>query len=92
MAKERKPALRRCTGCREMFDKRSLARIVWNGAALTLMHDETGKAQGRGAYICKNADCLTKAAAAHGLEKSFRCAEIPKEAYKEVYKILETRQ
>ena len=48
-----------CVGCREMRDKRDLIRIVRveDGAVF----DGTGKKPGRGAYICKNQECLDKA-------------------------------
>ena len=56
----RKVPVRMCVGCRQMHEKRELVRIVKaeDGSALI---DKTGKAQGRGAYICKNPDCLAKA-------------------------------
>lgn len=42
--------------------------------------DKTSRAQGRGAYICKNVNCLKKAVKAHRLEAAFKTA-IPKEVY-----------
>ena len=44
------------------------------------MLDETGKLSGRGAYICKKADCLKKARKARRLESSLECS-IPAEVY-----------
>ena len=40
--------------------------------------DTTGKKNGRGAYICKNPQCLQAAVKNHGLERSFKTS-IPKE-------------
>ena len=42
--------------------------------------DDSGKRSGRGAYICKNADCLKKARRAKRLEASLECS-IPDEVY-----------
>ena len=75
----KKPALRRCTGCLQMIDKRSLIRVVLNQESGVSL-DPTGKAHGRGAYLCKDAACFAKAAGHKGLEKSFKSA-VPKEVY-----------
>ena len=51
---------RYCVGCRNMKEKRGLVRIVRTvdgNAALDL----TGKANGRGAYVCPSEECLNKA-------------------------------
>ena len=40
--------------------------------------DITGKKNGRGAYVCKNPQCLQMAVKNHGLERSFKMS-IPKE-------------
>jgi hypothetical protein len=79
MSKVRKPVLRRCTGCLEMLDKRSLVRIVLKQDG-GIMLDSTGKSPGRGAYVCKNGECLLKAEKSRGLERSLKCA-VPKEVY-----------
>ena len=78
----RKPALRRCTGCMEMKDKRTLIRIVLKQDGDIVM-DPTGKSNGRGAYICDSEECLRKAAGHKGLERSFKCA-VPKEVYEKL--------
>ena len=44
------------------------------------MLDSSGKLSGRGAYICRNADCLKKARKARRLESSLECS-IPAEVY-----------
>ena len=78
--KSRKLPLRRCVGCREMLDKRILIRVVLNADG-NLSVDETGKAHGRGAYLCKNnADCLQQARKTKSLEKSLKC-KIPESIY-----------
>lgn len=52
--------VRMCISCRQNIEKRNLIRIVkTNDSELNV--DETGKANGRGAYICPEAECLDKA-------------------------------
>lgn len=53
-----------------MKPKKELIRVVKNSEGIIKV-DLTGKAQGRGAYICKSADCLEKAIKAKRLEKNF---------------------
>ena len=58
--KAKKVPMRMCTGCGEMFDKRTLVRVVKSPDGEVSL-DLTGKKSGRGAYVCKNAECLKKA-------------------------------
>lgn len=58
--KQKKIPLRRCTGCGESFPKRELIRVV-RAPDGTVSLDFTGKASGRGAYVCKKAACFKKA-------------------------------
>ena len=67
---ERKIPLRKCIGCGEMKDKRTLVRIVRNKEG-EISVDFTGKKPGRGAYICKSIDCLNKAEKSKRLERAF---------------------
>lgn len=67
---ERKIPLRKCIGCGEMKDKRTLVRIVRSKEG-EISVDLVGKKPGRGAYICKNIDCLEKAQKAKRLERAF---------------------
>lgn len=55
--KQKKIPLRKCKGCGEMFDKRTLVRVVRSPEG-EISLDLTGKKSGRGAYVCKNAECL----------------------------------
>ncbi len=70
--KVRKIPMRMCLGCGEMKPKKELVRIVRSPEG-DITIDLTGKKSGRGAYICKNAECLEKARKARKLEKSFSC-------------------
>lgn len=89
MLKQRKVPMRKCTGCQEMKNKKELVRIVHSQEG-TFSLDFTGKAPGRGAYICPNAACLEKAQKSKGLERSFKGA-VPKEVYESLREELEAR-
>ena len=68
-AKPRKIPMRMCVGCREMKPKQSLLRVVkpQEGDAHI---DRTGKAPGRGAYVCDNIECLKKAEKIRALDRA----------------------
>lgn len=68
--KAKKIPLRMCTGCGEMFDKRQLVRVVKSPQGDVSL-DLTGKKSGRGAYVCKNEDCLKKARKKKAFERAF---------------------
>ena len=59
---------RTCMGCNTKKDKKELIRIVKNKEG-NITIDRTGKAQGRGAYICDNTNCLNKVIKSKRLEK-----------------------
>ena len=48
---QKKIPMRQCLGCREMFPKRELIRVVRSPEG-ELSLDFKGKAPGRGAYLC----------------------------------------
>ncbi|MBR6220779.1 MAG: YlxR family protein [Clostridia bacterium] len=68
-AKPRKIPMRMCVGCREMKPKVQLLRVVkpQEGDAAI---DRTGKAPGRGAYVCGSVECLKKAQKSRALERA----------------------
>ena len=68
---EKKTPMRTCIACRAVKPKRELIRIVKSGTEISL--DRTGKKNGRGAYICRNAACLKKARKGKRLEHSLEC-------------------
>ena len=76
----KKIPMRQCLGCREMKPKSTLLRVVRapDGSQVTL--DFKGKAPGRGAYLCPDAECLKKAIRSRALERAFS-APIPQEIY-----------
>lgn len=76
---QKKIPLRKCTGCGEMKPKKELVRVVKTPEDEILI-DLTGRKNGRGAYICRDVECLKKARKAKRIEKSFQC-NIPDEVY-----------
>ena len=82
--KPKKVPQRKCIGCGEMKDKKELMRVI-KDASGGISLDLTGKKNGRGAYLCKNKDCLRKAVKNKGLERSFQMA-IPNTVYESLEK------
>lgn len=68
-----------CIICREHSDKKELLRIVKNKDGQIFV-DKTGKANGRGAYICKSKECLNKLKKSRGLNRAFKC-EVSDDVY-----------
>ena len=62
--------VRTCMGCNEKKAKNELIRIVKNKEN-EINIDKIAKMQGRGAYICNNAQCLEKLIKSKRLEKVF---------------------
>lgn len=70
---------RTCLGCMQSKNKSELVRIVKQNNGKIFV-DKTGKANGRGAYICNNVECLDKAIKSKRLEKNFE-TKIDNEIY-----------
>ena len=68
---EKKIPMRRCVGCGESRDKKLLVRVVRTPEGKITV-DLTGKASGRGAYLCRNPECLRKAARKKMLNRAFK--------------------
>ena len=77
---QKKIPLRKFVGCQEMKPKRELVRIVYNQSEGTVTLDPTGKKAGRGAYICRQADCLNTARKKKALERSLK-SSVSEEIY-----------
>ena len=75
----KKVPIRMCTGCSEQKPKKELVRVVKSPDG-EISLDLTGKKSGRGAYVCKNIECLKKARKAKRFEKAFSC-QIPDEVF-----------
>ncbi|MGI5949371.1 RNase P modulator RnpM [Peptoniphilus sp.] len=87
MTKVRKTPMRTCIGCREQKPKKELIRIVKNKENEIFL-DRTGKANGRGAYICDDSSCLEKVIKSRALNRTFSM-EIKEEVYDELRKSME---
>ncbi len=77
--KQKKAPIRRCVGCMQAFEKKTLIRVVRSPEGEVSL-DFTGKKSGRGAYVCRSAACLKKAIKSKRIEKNLGCA-IPDEVY-----------
>lgn len=71
--------MRMCNGCGEMKAKNQLIRVVRDNEG-NISLDLTGKKNGRGAYLCRNADCLKLARKNHRIDRSLQI-QIPDEIY-----------
>lgn len=76
-AKVKKIPLRRCTGCGASFPKKELMRVVRTPEGEVVL-DFTGKANGRGAYVCKKTECFKKARKQNRFRTNLEC-DIPEE-------------
>ncbi len=65
----RMPPQRTCVSCRGVFDKRQLNRVVRTPIGEVTL-DPGGKMSGRGAYLCSNPECWTRAIKSQRLEKA----------------------
>lgn len=68
--KQKKIPMRRCCGCNEQKPKKELIRVVRSSEG-EISLDLTGKASGRGAYICNSLDCLKKARKSRRIDRTF---------------------
>ena len=80
----KKIPLRQCVGCNEMKSKKDLLRVLKTAEDEVLL-DTTGRLNGRGAYLCKNADCLKRAIKQRGIERSLKM-NIDKSVYEKLEK------
>ena len=74
--------MRRCNGCNEQKPKKELIRVVRSPEG-EISLDLKGKASGRGAYICNNAECLKKARKSKRIDRTFEMT-IPDEVYRQM--------
>lgn len=77
---------RTCIGCGEKKDKKDLIRIVKDKEG-NISIDKTGRANGRGAYICDKIDCFEKTVKSKKLEKAFEM-KIENEIYETLRGVL----
>ena len=70
---DKKVPERTCIGCKLKRDKKDLVRIVRSPDG-TVAADETGRMNGRGAYICNDMGCLDKALMKKSFDRAFKSA------------------
>lgn len=72
---------RMCAGCRKDYPKKELLRIVRSDEGASL--DPLQKLPGRGAYLCKNENCVKLARKKKIFSKQLRTA-VPDSIYEEI--------
>ena len=77
-----------CVVCREMKDKPDLIRIVLNNTTKIAEIDGTGKKNGRGAYVCKNRECIENLQKRKVLIRTFS-TNVDEELYEELRSYIE---
>ena len=73
--------LRTCVACRKISDKKDMIRIALDKSGEAVV-DPKGTHEGRGAYVCRNAECITGCTGRRCLDRSFR-KKISDECYAE---------
>ena len=79
--------LRMCVACRQRGGKEQLIRIVKPKDAPAHI-DGPGNSAGRGAYVCKKADCIENARKRRALNRALKC-EITDSLYDELHIIID---
>jgi len=80
--KSKKVPMRRCVGCRESKCKNDLMRVL-KTPENTVIFDDTGKKNGRGAYVCPSVECFRNARKTKAFERSLDIS-IPEEVYDDI--------
>lgn len=78
--------LRTCLACRAHKHKSEFIRLVRDSEGKVFI-DSSGKTQGRGAYLCKNLECLKRARKSQGLNRAFK-SKISATVYDEIESLL----
>ena len=81
--KTKKIPMRMCLGCHEMKPRAELVRVVKDKEDKVSL-DLTGRANGRGAYICKDVNCLKKARKSNAIDRAFS-----QKVSEEIYDLME---
>ncbi len=79
MEQPRKIPMRQCVGCRTQKPKRELVRVVRSPEG-QLSVDTRGKKPGRGAYVCRDPECLRKAIRSKALSRALD-TPVPEELF-----------
>lgn len=77
--KTRHVPIRTCVVCRQTSEKKTLLRVARapekDGGGVAV--DPTGRANGRGAYICASEECIDKALKQKRFERSLSVGSVP---------------
>ena len=79
--------IRQCIGCRTQKPKNELIRVVRSPEGSVSL-DFRGKAPGRGAYLCRDPQCLKKAVKSRALERALAVV-VPQEVYERLLSEME---
>jgi hypothetical protein len=74
-------------GCRNRFPKSELLRVVRQPEGAVIL-DRTGKANGRGVYICRETACFKRVRKTRALERSLQ-SPVPDEIFAIIEKLLD---
>lgn len=85
--KQKKIPLRMCVVTRERFEKKELLRIVRTPEGKVTI-DESGRQNGKGAYLKKDKEVINKAKKNKIIDKALE-VEVPEAIYEEMVKIIE---
>lgn len=78
---EKKVPIRTCIVCKKALAKKELNRIVKSGEEI--FFDKTGRANGRGAYVCSDPECMKKLKKQKVLNRVFSC-QVEPEVYDKI--------
>ncbi len=84
--KEKKLVLRTCCQTREVLEKKELIRVVRTPEGNVII-DQTGKANGRGAYLKKDSAVVLAAKKSHVLDKKLEVS-VPENIYDELIEVI----
>lgn len=79
-----------CIVCRKRRSKEEFLRIVKNNSG-ELLIDSTYKAPGRGAYVCRNRECILNALKKRALNRAYKCS-VPEKIYEKLKEAIEFRE
>lgn len=74
--------MRRCAACRQIHKKSELLRVTKTSAG-DIFLDTTGKASGRGVYVCKSSECATIFKKRRCIDRAFK-VNVPNELYDKI--------
>lgn len=77
-----KQPLRMCVACRKMKEKSKLIKVVKNKNGEYQLDEHCNK-EGRGAYVCKDAECLELCLKKRCFNRAFKC-NVEEKFYNEI--------